>query len=58
MPQKTFQLRGLAEGLTGHTNVVATSIEEVYQRFPALATHRDKLTVNGDTIKGFAPCDG
>lgn len=56
--QRTFFLRGLAEGITGVSTVLAVSVKEVFVLFPSLAAVKDKLTIDGNTIKGFAPCDG
>lgn len=58
MANRTFELRGLAEGMTGQSRVAASSAEAVFTMFPALETVRHKLSVNGNTIGGFAACDG
>jgi hypothetical protein len=55
---KKFFLRGLAEGLTGRSFVMATSLENVFVQFPALHEVREKLTVKNNTISGFCACDG
>lgn len=58
MGARTFELRGLAEGLTGRSRVTAASAEAVFAMFPALETARHKLDVSSTTISGFAACDG
>ena len=58
MATRTFELRGLAEGMTGHSRVTAPSAEAVFAMFPALETVRHKIDVKGDIISGFAACDG
>lgn len=55
---KTFVLRGLPEGLTGCSLVLATCADDVFTRFPALKAVRSKLTVVGNLISGYAACDG
>ncbi|MFA6322790.1 MAG: hypothetical protein WCX71_04970 [Candidatus Buchananbacteria bacterium] len=55
---RTIRLRGLAEGLAGKSTVQAMSAEHVFGQIPALQSVRHKLTINGDTISGFAACDG
>jgi hypothetical protein len=37
---------------------MANDLEHVFKQLPALAGIRKKLTVSGDTISGFSPCDG
>ena len=55
---RTFRLKGLAEGLVGKSTVQADSIESVFTRFPILQQVRHKLNSKGDTIIGYAACDG
>ena len=55
---QTFHLRGLAEGLVGCSEIQAQSAEEIFEQNPLLAENRSKLSVNGTTISGYAPCDG
>jgi len=55
---RTFQLRGLAEGLAGRSEVQALSIKAVFDMFPALSGVRHKLAIRGNTITGYAACDG
>ena len=53
-----FRLRGLAEGLVGKPTVLATSVDAVFRSYPQLASVRGKLRIDGNTISGFAACDG
>ncbi len=55
---RVFLLRGIAEGMVGSSSVTARSIDDVFTRFPVLQGIRAKLTVSGNTISGFAACDG
>lgn len=55
---KKFFLRGLAEGLTGRSFVLANDINDVFIQFPELCTVRDKLSVGSDVVSGFCACDG
>ncbi len=55
---RKFVLRGLAEGLTGRSFVMARSLDEVFGKFPALKQAQQKLTVRKNTISGFCACDG
>ena len=55
---RKFFLRGLAEGLAGHSSVMATSLDDVFAQLPALHQVREKLTVQDNTISGFCACDG
>ncbi len=53
-----FFLRGLAEGLSGRSSVMAKSLDAVFQQFPVLQQARAKLVVRDNTISGFCACDG
>ena len=53
-----FLLRGIAEGLTGRSSVVAQGIDDVFQQFPVLYTAQNKLTITDNVISGFCACDG
>lgn len=53
-----FYLEGLAEGVTGVSVVQASSLDEVFDTFPALAEIKSKLTVKGKRITAFCACDG
>ncbi len=53
-----FHFRGLAEGMTGRSNVKAISLDAVFVQFPQLQQVREKLVVSGNTISGFCACDG
>jgi len=55
---KIFLLRGIAEGLTGHSSVFAKNLKDVYKKFPVLRETKNKLNVKNNTISGFCPCDG
>lgn len=53
-----FELRGIAEGITGQSTVTADSFKDLLNRYPALRNIEDKLTLDGNVVNGFAPCDG
>jgi hypothetical protein len=55
---RKFLLRGLAEGISGRSFIMAKCPEDVFLKIPALQQVRNKLIVNGDTISGFCACDG
>jgi hypothetical protein len=47
-----FQLVGLPEGLVGASIVYASSVDEVFEKFPILKTVREKLTIQSNRIIG------
>ena len=53
-----FTLVGLPEGLVGASIVYASSVDEVFEKFPMLRAVREKLTIQCNRIVGFAACDG
>jgi hypothetical protein len=53
-----FQLVGLPEGLAGASIIYASSVDEVFEKIPILKTVREKLTIQGNRIIGYAACDG
>ncbi len=55
---RKFLLRGLAEGISGRSFIMATCQEDVFSKIPALQQVRNKLNISGDTISGFCACDG
>ncbi|MEK7554844.1 MAG: hypothetical protein AAB518_02580 [Patescibacteria group bacterium] len=55
---KKFLLRGIAEGLTGRSFVVALSLDEIFQQFPELRQAQNKLSITDNVISGFCACDG
>lgn len=55
---KTFRLKGIAEGLAGVSYVNASSVEEVFAKFPLMNLAKDKITINGLSFEGSVPCDG
>jgi len=55
---KTFELRGIAEGILGRSSAQAASFQDLLSRHPELDAVREKLILDGNIIKGFAPCDG
>lgn len=55
---RTYQLRGLAEGIVGQSSVQAPSVEALFSSYPALGDVRHKLTIDGNTVTGYAACDG
>ncbi|QTH41191.1 hypothetical protein J4772_27100 [Cohnella sp. LGH] len=54
----SFVLRGLPEGIVGHSNVQANSFEELLNKYPQLANVKEKISVAGNVVSGFASCDG
>ncbi len=58
MTLKKFLLRGLAEGLAGRSFILATDMNDVLVKIPVLLNFKSKLSLQGDTITGFWPCDG
>lgn len=53
-----FKLRGLAEGITGHSSVLALNSDKVFEKFPNLIKVSKKLNIKKNTIEGFVACDG
>lgn len=54
----SFTLAGLPEGIVGKTRVSASSLEDLFRAYPQLREVRDRLEVEGTTIRGFMPCIG
>jgi len=49
---------GLPEGLLGTSEISAETLEEAFENYPDLSEIQTKLTLDGDILRGFAPCDG
>jgi len=54
----SFRLLGLPEAVVGRSVVQAETLEDLFRRYPELARIRGKLTVEGQVIRGYEPCDG
>ena len=54
----SFKLRGLPEGIVGRSEVQARSLEDLFATYPELAAVRDRLQIDGSTVRGFMPCIG
>jgi len=53
---KTYQLRGLAEGLYGKSSIKASNVNEVLNKFEPDA--RKKMAVTDKEVSAFCACDG
>ncbi|MBC8947352.1 hypothetical protein [Xenorhabdus indica] len=55
---KEFKLFGLAEGLIGKSTVQAESIDDLFKKYNPLSDIRNKVTIQGNKVIAFMPCDG
>ncbi|KPZ23587.1 hypothetical protein NLO72_21930 [Pseudomonas tremae] len=58
MEVHTYRLKGLAEGIVGKAEVVATSYEDIFKQYPQLNMVKEKLILKNKTVIGLSPCDG
>ena len=53
-----INLRGIAEGLVGASEIFVNDISDIYSKYPQLGDIQFKLVFDGSTLSGFAACDG
>ena len=53
-----FQLVGLPEGLVETSIIYASSVDEIFEKFPILKTVWEKLIIQDNRIIGFTAYDG
>ena len=53
-----YYLYGIAEALTGLSAVKAKSLSDLFRKYPALKSIRNKLDIRGNKVLGFVACDG